>query len=217
MTAIIIACLVIGLTHGWYFLDKQEKQRKYVAEQNAIHEELTDSCEQTLQLIHSLPTHIIEMEKCLTQANDYFVEHAFSLFWDEIENVEKHLESFYSQKKQINANAQQYSELSISYVGQPPAFPFEAVKNLNATDSSTASYKHMTALVGKAQRDFQFASMYEHRKTKQIVIDQYHDFVRSQEETQAQFAHSIYELQQSFLQWKKMKKSYENDDNRWNR
>lgn len=196
MNEIIIIAGVIALTYGLYFFGEQEKQRKYVAQQHAIYEEVTDICEQTPQLIDSLATHIIETEKCLTQANDYFVAHAFAPFWDEIEKAENCLKSFYSTKKQINANSQQYSKLSITYDGQLPAFPFEAVKNLNVTDISTASYKQMTTLVSMAQRDFQFASMYEHRKTRQIVIT----IVKTQEVIQAQFADSVNKLHQSVEQ-----------------
>jgi hypothetical protein len=54
-------------------------------------------------------------------------------------------------------------------VGVPPQFPLER-KTVEKLAVGTSTAERMKAIVRTAQRDFQFSSFYEQRKTNQILV-----------------------------------------------
>lgn len=69
----------------------------------------------------------------------------------------------------IKDNSSRYTELIEKYEGTPPEFPL-ARESISKLGVGTATAERMQAIVRKAQRDFQFAMIYEQRKTNQILV-----------------------------------------------
>lgn len=108
-------------------------------------------------------------DEFLDWAERYFDEHAFAPFWDSIEGAAKNLAYLHESIPHIKQSFFDYSELTRNYPGTPPRFPL-APQSIKWLDISTSVAKRMDAIVQKAQRDFEFAMIYEQRRTNQILV-----------------------------------------------
>ncbi|MGZ0018736.1 hypothetical protein [Nitrosomonas sp. wSCUT-2] len=86
-----------------------------------------------------------------------------------IERAATYLGHFDGGVVSINKDVKRYQELTKLYEDKPPRFLINAdsVKGMIAGNTTT---DRMKAIVRQAQRNFQFASIYEQRKTNQILI-----------------------------------------------
>ncbi|MBT9143700.1 MAG: hypothetical protein DDT29_02108 [Dehalococcoidia bacterium] len=125
--------------------------------------------EQSIGLFESMPKLLSSAEALLDRAENDFADSAFAPFWDSIENAAKTLAHFDRGIHQIEDNSSDYTELIKEYKDTPPEFPLarQSVANLRV---GLATAERMEALVRKAQRNFQFATIYEQRKTNQILV-----------------------------------------------
>ncbi len=159
-------------------------------EQQRYHKELLDLGDRSLGLFESMPTHLESAEKWLDKAADDFAERAFAPFWDSIENAVKCLAHCDEGVRRIKDNSSRYTELVREYEGMPPHFPIgrESVDKLGV---GTATAERMQAMVRKAQRDFEFAMIYEQRKTNQILVAGFENLAQALEEMTWQITASI--------------------------
>lgn len=186
---LLVAALVIGVI--WHVVDQMKKDEIAVqkaeaererlrreeeariaahrAAQQSYQTELVKVSDGSLQTFEVLPKNLIEAESILDQAEQDFKEEAFAPFWDSIEQATLRLGRFDGGVASINHNLKRYRELSKVYEAKPPRFPIviDSVKGMVAGNTTT---DRMKAIVRQAQRNFQFASIYEQRKTNQILI-----------------------------------------------
>ena len=71
--------------------------------------------------------------------------------------------------KLIADRSNQYKTLVKSYKGQPPPFPVDPA-SAHRLGMATTTASRLQTVVRKAQRNFQFATIYEQRKTSAILI-----------------------------------------------
>ncbi len=108
-------------------------------------------------------------EQLLNSSETEFQDGAFSPFWDSIERVMRKLGAVDGSIKLIADRSNQYKALTISYKGRPPPFPVDPASALRlGTANATAG--RLQKIVRNAQRDFHFATIYEQRKTSEILI-----------------------------------------------
>lgn len=164
-----------------YFIvesNKEESARKaaeeaqiwqHKAEQDRYQKQLIVLGDKSIQLFEQMPEHLKTAEEHLNQAELEFSEGAFAPFWDAIEKTAKTLGSFDEGVQAIENNSSSYRVLIPKYEGVPPQFPLSrsSVEKLSV-GSSTA--ERMKEIVRTAQRNFQFATIYEQRKTNQILV-----------------------------------------------
>lgn len=128
---------------------------------------------QSLDLFESMPEHLGTAEEHLDQAEIDLAEGAIAPFWDSIERATEKLCRFDEGVRQINGNVSNYTKLVDVYGEKAPAFPLarQAIAKLNVGALTT---ERMKAIVRKAQRDpqrnWQFAMIYEQRKTNRILV-----------------------------------------------
>jgi hypothetical protein len=148
---------------------EERRLQQYRSKQESYLDELIALSDRSLLLFEKLPASLDAAERFLYQANIDFAEGVFAPFWDSIENAARALGEFNQHIQGIQVNSLRYSELMRVYEGKPPAFPVQpqSVAKLGVGGQTS---DRMRDIVRKAQRNFQFATIYEQRKTNQILI-----------------------------------------------
>ena len=148
--------------------EEQARIRRHKAEQDGYRKHMVDLGDNSITVFESMPKHLESAEGWLDQAQFEFSDGAFAPFWDSIENAAKWLAHFDQSAKNIEENLSKYTDTIRKYEDEPPQFPL-ARKSVEKLSVGTATAERMQAIVRTAQRNFQFASIYEQRKTNQIL------------------------------------------------
>lgn len=149
--------------------EEATRLRRHREEQQGYRKQMIVFGEQSIGLFESMPKHLSSAEKYLDQAEVDFADGAFAPFWDSIENAAKTLGRFDEGIHHIKDNSSRYTELIRKYEDTPPQFPL-ARQSVAKLGVGTATAERMKAIVRTAQRNFQFATIYEQRKTNQILV-----------------------------------------------
>jgi hypothetical protein len=169
----LIVLVVIGAFGIRYFYDQQkiEKSRRdeEARRQPACRRTIFDACEASIRAFENIPKHLMTAEELLDTAEDEFQEGAFSPFWDSIERAMFQLGKVDEGIKVIADSSIQYKSLSGSYNGELLPFPVDLPSARRLGTINNVAGK-LQKVVRVAQRDFQFATIYEQRKTNQILI-----------------------------------------------
>lgn len=176
--------------------EEEARRQRHREEQLGYRNQMIDVGERSLALFESLPNQLRSAEACLGQAELEFADGAFAPFWDCIENAAKALGRFDEGVRQIKDNSHRYSDLIPKYEETPPRFPL-AHKSVTKLAVANASAERMQAIVRKAQRDFQFAMIYEQRKTNQILVAGFTNLAQALQDMTWQLTASIDELARS--------------------
>ena len=123
---------------------------------------LANSTKVFLDLRDLVPT----AEHQLVRAQEAFEERAFSPYWDDIENATNSLAAYQRGIALISSSATAYraEAAQLPTTVQPFDLPIRELPDARPAASRLA------ASVRKAQRDFQFATIFEQRKTNQILV-----------------------------------------------
>jgi hypothetical protein len=109
-----------------------------------------------------------------------FEDRAFAPFWDSIEKATKQLAHFDDNLKNFKFESSRYTQLVTRFEGVPPEFSVSP-QSVARLEVARETAKHMKATVRKAQCDFQFATIYEQRKTNKILIAGFTNFAQALE------------------------------------
>jgi hypothetical protein len=157
-----------------------EAKAKYSAEVQAIQSRRTNYSESTeavsrqmniirsdsLQLFANLEPLRMNAAGWLVVAETEFENRAFGPFWDAIENTANWLGSLNDHVTRLGANAETYySSLAVRHHNFP-LFPID----LAHVPGSYEEVERLRLLVRKGQTDFQFANIWEHRQTREVLI-----------------------------------------------
>ncbi len=184
-----ILCLIVWVIYMIHRGTEKEKQRqaakraaeaqqkaaeaariqRYINEQQDCWNEMSRLCTQSLDFFESLPRHLSFAEKHLDQAETDFADGAFAPFWDSIENAAKELAQFVQVVGEINYHSSRYTDFVKKYEGTPPQFPVSRW-TISKLGVGTTTAERMKPIVRAAQRNFHFATIYEQRKTNQILL-----------------------------------------------
>lgn len=172
---------------------EEARIRYHQEKQTDIRNKLVVSCDASLSLFESLPQYLISAEKHLDQANNDFAESAFAPFWDSIENAANMLGRYDEGVRKINGNLAYYYENVKIYEGSPQKFPLARL-SIDKLTVGTATAERMKAIVKNAQRNFQFAMIYEQRKTNQILVAGFTNLAQALDRMSWQISSSISDL-----------------------
>jgi len=175
---------------------EEARHQRQIAEQLGYQNEMVALGEQSLVLFESMPNLIRSAEENLDQAEIEFSDGTFAPFWDCIESVAKTLGRFDEGAHRIKANSYRYTELVKKYGHIPPKFPL-AHHSVTGLSVAVATAERMKAIVRKAQCDFQFATIYEQRKTNQILVAGFTNLAQALREMTSQITASIDDLARS--------------------
>lgn len=140
-------------------------RREYMAK--SLSEELNGILNRSQTIVRNLPQYISNAYYCLRISEQEFNENAFSPFWDQIEKATRSLENFYNDVRQICWNAKEYTMKLQGKLHNFPVFIYD----LEAEKIDPAPIvNELNRIVRKGQTNFQFATIFEQKKTQKILI-----------------------------------------------
>jgi uncharacterized membrane-anchored protein YhcB (DUF1043 family) len=169
---------------------EKERLQRRKEDQARLLEKLLVLGDKSITLFEKMPEHLKAAEHYLNQAEFEFSEGAFAPFWDAIEKTAKTLGRFDEGVRKIKNNSSEYTDLIPKYEGVPPQFPLVR-KSIEKLSVGTSTAQRMKKIVRTAQRDFQFATIYEQRKTNQILIAGFTNLAQALEVMTWQITESI--------------------------
>lgn len=144
--------------------EARRKQHEY--NQQSLRQRLLGFVTDSDAILKSLPNEIKIAEQALVESEKEFAEGAFAPFWDAIENAVTHLARFNLGIQQIHDNSINYMEKKKELDSTPPPFKI----NVGTLPVATRTSDRMRGIVRRAQKDFHFATIYEQRKTNQLLV-----------------------------------------------
>lgn len=102
----------------------------------------------------------------IDQAQKLFKERAYTPFWDSIEDAVELLRQFDKRVSFINDEAKEYYSELAGHEHTFPAFPIKSEDLPNPE----ALMKRLAERIAEAQRDFQFSSIFEQRRTTSAIV-----------------------------------------------
>jgi len=159
--------------------EAEERQRQQAREaeerrQQAVREaELKSRTEHLSRLLSNARNTFAEIrglvptaERHLDRAEEEFQEGAFAPFWDEIEHATNKLAAYQRGIETIHRN-------SLTYHGEAEKLPVQLPTfNLPTRElpDGRPTAARLATIARRAQKNFQFATIYEQRKTNQILV-----------------------------------------------
>lgn len=148
----------------------QERNRDSLHQASREAENLTATLrhnyESSKALASQLPVQLEVAARWLERAEREFRETAFSPFWDAVENSARELAAFKAMAEELSHNAARYHT---QLAGRNHTFPPFPVQPDDIPDVS-AVLRRFHAVVRMAQTNFQFSNIWEHRRTRGVLI-----------------------------------------------
>ncbi len=137
--------------------------------QESMGTELVKLSSDSLRWLESMPQHLLNAEQFLDQAEHDLQDGAFAPFWTSIERATTRLGTFDEMVLELSRFSRRYKALSATFEGTALPFPIN-VKSVSSMGVVQATADRLNAIVRKAQTNFQFAMIYEQRKTNQLLV-----------------------------------------------
>ena len=171
---ICIPFVVSGLRRkAWYVkYAVREKQQKVYAKEQEQRDAMTTLLTVTKrakETVTYLSQWLLHASQLLDRTDVHFQNNAFAPFWDDIEEAAKTLGGF---EKMVN----QLGSLQSAYAAAVPNLaPHESHSGfpvcLDDLPNPASVAQRLTSAVYTAQSNFHFASIYEQRRTRQVMIE----------------------------------------------
>jgi hypothetical protein len=182
---------------------RKQQEAKEKAEQEAkllqnkkYYEQMSKLCESSISIFESMPKYLVNAEKYLDQAQYNFKYNAFAPFWDSIENATQNLAQYYRCIKDINNDLSKYKVLVKENNGKPLPYPL-SIQSITSLPVGKITSERMNNIIWEAQRNFQFAMIYEQRKTNQILVAGFTNLANALSQMTYTITNAISELSES--------------------
>jgi hypothetical protein len=144
---------------------RERRARLYAAQRQVVNR-LSSLAADTEQRLAELPRLLSGASSWIAKADGEFKQHAFSPFWDAVEQAAIHIGKFNNLVNQIVRDARQYYDQVSSLQGSMPAFPVDVTR----LPDPHVVVRELQRVVRMGQTDYQFASIWEHRRTRAVMI-----------------------------------------------
>ena len=151
-------------------ISKDAKQASYerqsrIEGEKRVRDQLNNMLANAKQLALKTPELIAQAELSLDKAEEEFAASTFAPFWDQVENATNALAGYHQNICIIAQTADQYkTQLGIMNETIQP-FPVSLGKLPDARHTAS----RLSGIVRRAQQNFQFATIYEQRKTNALL------------------------------------------------
>lgn len=136
-------------------------------------QQLSDTHSEVNQLVQQFPALLQAVSSSLDLCDQEFRRGAFSPFWSSVESTTERLgeisESLNHFHMLADLHVQMKQDLVDNYKAHVNVFPVR-LRDLQIAEQAQQLSQRMDSLVGKAQTNFQFASIYEQRRTNALLI-----------------------------------------------
>jgi len=150
---------------------KEEWMRQKIAEHGTKAAELTQRARQIMDSFYgglrSLPKQLKEADNFLSKAEEEFHEKAYAPFWDNIEHAALGLGAFNANLTRLETGAESYRRL---LKGELHNFPPLVIRS-NEIPNPARETERLRQLVRMGQKNFEFATIWEHRKTQRVILE----------------------------------------------
>ena len=143
-----------------------EEEQRLKWEQHSIQTNLTNIVSASKKAAAELPELVRNAEQSLNNAEHEFKDGAFAPFWDAVEKAAFKLATFNNHVQLLDRNALDYKDNVSRFNGSPP--PFEL--GLRILPDASHTVERMRTIVRQAQKNFHFATIYEQRRTNQLLV-----------------------------------------------
>jgi uncharacterized membrane protein len=143
---------------------KQERDRA-AAELERQKQQLANLLSTTQRDFLTIPELVPSADAHLDRAERDFADGAFAPFWDEIEHATNKLAAYQNGVRGVSRNADAYEQQASKLSVRVPKFSLPDGKLPDARPVA----QRLSQIVRTAQRNFQFATIYEQRKTNQLL------------------------------------------------
>lgn len=211
--AIVIASIVIGLiaiaikSSNVSDLERKKAEQAKRSSEYANQSEMTcveneavsltsglaRTYESSTNLATELPNNLNQASRWLRQAENEYKDNAFSPFWDAVENAAKHLAAFNDKANQLSQNAVEYYRRLDGRKHTFPTFPV----SIGTVPEASAELNQLRRVVRMGQTNFQFANIWEHRRTREVLIAGFRTLGEAVNNLGATIEYSVSNLQQS--------------------
>ncbi len=142
------------------------RSKRASEEAEVLSKQLNNYIEVSVKLIkQDLPQSLKSASELLEQAETEYNDNAFGPFWDCVEEAAKNLVFFNNGIHQLSGNAQEYYKSLHSREHNFSLFPvYEDIPNLKSL------LEKLQTVVRKGQTNFEFATIWEQRKTHEVLI-----------------------------------------------
>lgn len=141
-----------------------------------------------------------ELPRSLDKASDWvryaekeFKDSAFGPFWDAVESAARTLATFNEQAAQLSRAADTYYR---ALNGRPHTFPAFHTSPANIPDAKPV-LQDLRRVVRMGQTNFQFANIWEHRRTREVMIAGFRTLGEAINNLDNSVENAVYGLQQS--------------------
>jgi hypothetical protein len=169
-------------------------KKVYEEQQRNAYQHLLQCVTSANSVFNNLPDEIRIAEHTLNKAEEEFADGAFAPFWDAVESAVTNLARFDQYIQQILSQTNQYNQKRKELDSTPPLFKF----NTNDLPNATAAAERLRSIVRRAQKDFHFATIYEQRKTNQILVSGFQNLGQALSEMTYRIESSLDALSASF-------------------
>lgn len=142
--------------------------------QSVLRDRIKDTHQKADMLMDKIPRRLTAASTNLNHAESLFKQRAFSPFWSAIENAVSALAEFSADLRQfedlVSLHSSTATSLRSTYNEEPAAFPVK-ISDLYIAGQAQAISGRVDTIVGKAHQDYQFASIYEQRRTSAIMVE----------------------------------------------
>jgi Ca2+/Na+ antiporter len=195
---------VLGIIIYIYHKDNKDKkaseealrreQQQYELRQQYVHQALLGYVTKSTVVFDTLPAEINIAENALYKAEEEFADGAFAPFWDAVEVAATHLAKYYQGIELILLYSNDYKKRQNELDSTPPEYRL----NINRLPDATRAAERMQSIVRHAQKNFQFATIYEQRKTNQLLVAGFQNLGQALSEMTFRIESSMEALSQSF-------------------
>ena len=172
---------------------REAELHRVTSEATSLTSRLARIYETSAKLAIELPARLADASDWLRDAEGEYQANAYGPFWDAVENAALHLSDFNSKAKQLSKNAAEYYQDLSGRKHNFPAFPVQP----GSIPDASAIVNDLRHIVRMGQTNFQFANIWEHRRTREVLIAGFHTLGEAINNLGSVLDDSIYGLRQS--------------------
>lgn len=193
--ASVIGIVLLGVAFAIYQVYKVScsKYEVYSTEQTKVNMSIREITNNSIECFKNISRNQLEAQKALDDAEVNFRAGAYSPFWDAVEKATSELGLFSENLAELSSNLKAYLQWVPLYHRTPPEFPVtsEELEKLHKIGAENALAKRLSAIVSNAQRDYQFASIFEQRKAQKILVAGFENFADAMNNVGSQISNQI--------------------------
>lgn len=151
-------------------LRRENDARRAKEEQEQIGAMIAQAREAGTHAINKIPKELLDTERHLEAALADFEERAFSPFWEAISSALTSISNVTYCLYEVSRQLKKYKDWAAKYEGDPQHFPISLIDTIQIDIRINSAKTRLSEIVRRAQKDFQFATIYEQNRTNKILI-----------------------------------------------